>query len=168
MAAPLAIVAALGENRAIGLAGELPWRLPADLARFRRITLGHAVVMGRRTHESIGRALPGRMNIVLTRHAGYRAPGCRVARSLEHAVALAPEGGEVMVIGGVALFAEALPRARRLYLTWVHAAFAADTFFPEFDESAWIERARELHQADARNPHAYTFVVLERAPLPTG
>lgn len=158
----ISIIAALAENRVIGANNTLPWRLPNDLRHFRRLTTGHTVIMGRRNHESIGKPLPERTNIVITRNRAYRAPGCRVAHSLEEALAAAGDDPEVFVIGGAEIYREALPRADRMYLTLVHAEVPGDTFFPEFDWGEWREVTRAPHKADAQNPHAHSFVVLER------
>ncbi len=158
----VAIVVAMDEGRLIGVANRLPWRLPADLRHFRRLTWGRPVVMGRRTFESIGRPLPGRRNLVVSRQAGYAPQGVEVAPSLEAALERAG-GGEVMVIGGMSLYRQALPLARRIYLTEVHARFRGDAHFPELDLGAWREVAREDHPADGENPVPYSFVVLERA-----
>ena len=158
----LGIVVAMARNGVIGRDGTLPWHLPADLQRFRRLTLGKPIVMGRRTHESIGRVLPGRRNIVLSRDPAFRAAGCEVFASLEQALTALAEVEEVMVVGGAALYAEALPRAARLYLTEVEAEVAGDVRFPPFDRAAWREIERETHAADAANVHAWRFSVLER------
>ncbi|RDD62534.1 dihydrofolate reductase [Ferruginivarius sediminum] len=160
------LVVAADEQGGIGLDGGLPWRLPNDLKFFKRVTAGHPLVMGRRTHESIGRALPGRTNIVISRNPDYRPmTGCLKAGSLEEALSFAarePGGEEVMVIGGAEIFREALARAERIYLTRVHATVAADTFLPSVDPDEWRERWRESHAADECNPHAYSFILLER------
>jgi dihydrofolate reductase len=167
---PVALVVAADEADGIGRDGRLPWHLPGDLAFFKRVTMGCPLVMGRKTHESIGRALPGRRNIVVTRDRDYRpCTGAETAGSLEDALELARSGGPeavpeaVMVIGGAEIFAAALPQARRLYLTRVHATVACDTFLPAIDWSQWRETWRETHPADARNPYAYSFLLLERA-----
>ncbi len=166
----MALVVAMDEGRLIGVENRLPWRLPADLRHFRRLTWGRPVVMGRRTFESIGRPLPGRRNLVVSRQAadGRRgaSEGVEVTPSLEAALRRAWEqagGGEVMVIGGMSLYRQALPLARRIYLTEVHARFQGDAHFPELDPAGWREVAREDHPADAENPVPYSFVVLERA-----
>lgn len=138
----IALVAALARNRVIGAGNRLPWRLPEDLARFKRLTLGAPVIMGRKTHESIGRPLPGRRNIVVTRARNAAWEGCRVARSLDEAFALAADAPVAFVIGGAELYAQALPRADRLYFTLIDADYAGDTRFPEFDAAAWREVAR--------------------------
>lgn len=159
----LSLIAAVAQNRVIGVHNTLPWHLPADLKHFRRLTSGHPILMGRRNYESIGRPLPERDNIVITRQPDYRAPGCRVVHSLEAALAAASGAPEIFVIGGAELYAQTLARADRLYLTWVHAEIAGDTFFPEFDLHDWHENARERHEADERHAHPYSFVVLDRA-----
>ena len=159
----IAIVAAMDLNRLIGDGDRLPWRLPADMRRFRALTMGKPIIMGRRTHESIGRALPGRRNIVLSRNPEYRAPGCEVVASLEQALGTCEDADEPMVIGGVQLYAAALPRANRMYLTLLHGSFTGDTWFPEYDHRQWRELSREDHEADADTPCAFSFVDLERA-----
>jgi len=158
----LSVIVALARNGVIGRDGGLPWHLPADLKRFRAITMGKPIVMGRRTHVSIGRVLPGRRNIVLSRDTDFTAPGCEVYASLHAALAALGDVPETMIVGGAALYAEALPRAARLYLTEVDAEIAGDVHFPAIDRGAWHEVAREAHAADAANPYAYCFRVLER------
>ncbi len=158
----ITIVAAVSDNGVIGRAGRMPWHLPADLAHFKRITMAKPVIMGRRTFESIGCALPGRRNIVVTRRAGAVLQGTEVARSLDDALELVVDAEEVMVIGGSDLYREALPRARRMELTRVHADVEGDTWFPEFDKSQWRETARTERPADQRNVWALSFITLER------
>lgn len=162
----VSIIAAMAENRVIGRDNALPWHLPEDLKRFKRLTMGHAVIMGRRNYESIGHPLPGRKNIVVTHRKGYQAPGCVVVHSLDEALLAAGDDPEVFVIGGAELYAQWLPRAQRLYLTLVHAVVPGDTYFPEFDWSEWQEIAREWHAADSRHAYAYSFVVLDRKKPP--
>ncbi|MHB1239177.1 MAG: type 3 dihydrofolate reductase [Gammaproteobacteria bacterium] len=157
----LALVVAMAENRVIGAGQRLPWHLPADLRHFKAVTLGKTVIMGRRTYASIGRPLPGRRNIVVSRDPSRLAPGCIVAGSLEDALTAA-QGEEVMVIGGAQLYREALPRAQRIHLTLVHAMVEGDTWFPDLAPGAWRETGREEHPADPHNPHPMTFLVLER------
>jgi dihydrofolate reductase len=157
----LSIVVAMDRNRVIGRDGDLPWRLPADLRHFRALTMGKPVVMGRRTHASIGRPLPGRDNIVVSRDPLYRADGCTVVGSLASACKVAT-AGEVMVIGGASLYSEALAGAARIYLTEVHAEVAGDVRFPDFDRAEWRESERTDHPADAANDYPYSFVLLER------
>lgn len=158
----LSIIAALADNRVIGVRNTLPWRLPADLKHFRRLTTGHPVIMGRRNFESIGRALPERANIVVTRRSDYRAPGCTVVRSIEAALALANGAHEVFIIGGAEIYAQTLATVDRLYLTLVHATIPGDTFFPEVDWKTWREITRERHEADDKHAYAYSFVTLDR------
>jgi len=157
----ITLVAAMGRNRAIGRDGELPWRLPRELKHFRDTTMGRAIVMGRLTWRSIGRPLPGRQNIVVSRDPGFTAPGCEVAASLGEAVALA-RGDEVMVIGGGQLYAEALPVADRMVLTQVDCAPPADTWFPAWNAAEWREVSAREEAADADNPFAYRVVDLRR------
>jgi dihydrofolate reductase len=158
----VSLIVAMDRNRVIGTRGRLPWHIPEDLKRFRRLTLGHHVVMGRKTWESIGRALPGRTNIVVTRDRSFAAEGVLVAHSLEAALALAVGDAEVFVIGGGELYAQALPLADRLYVTEVHGDFAGDTRFPEPPAGAWREVSRE-HRAQAGAGYSgFEYVVLER------
>lgn len=159
---PITIVAAMDRERLIGDGDRLPWRLPADLRRFKAITMGKPIVMGRRTHESIGRPLPGRRNIVLSRREGYRAPGCEVFPDLDAALAGCDRGDEVMIIGGAEIYALALPRATRMYLTLLDGRFSGDTWFPEYDGSEWREIAREDNEAGDDAPCPYSFVDYER------
>jgi dihydrofolate reductase len=157
----ISLVAALARGRVIGIENRLPWHLPEDLQRFKRLTMGAPVVMGRKTHESIGRALPGRRNIVVTRQPRAAWNGCSVAHSLDEALALGSDAPEVFVIGGAELYAQALPRADRLYLTLVDADCSGDAFFPEFDPAAWRETARE--PGVSASGLGYTFVTYVRA-----
>jgi dihydrofolate reductase len=164
----LALIVAAARNRAIGLHNKMPWHLPEDLKYFKRVTLGKPVIMGRNTFESIGRPLPGRPNIVISRNAGYKADGITLVNSLEAALQAAaqllpPGVDEVMVIGGAQIYAQALPQTTRLYLTEVDAEPQADAFFPAIDRAGWRETARESYAACERNPYAYSFVVLDRA-----
>ena len=149
----------MARNRVIGRNNALPWRLPADLAHFKRVTMGHPVVMGRRTYESIGKALPGRKNIVVTRNRDFRAPGCTVVASLDEAWKAAGDADEVCVIGGTTLFEETLPLADAIHLTEVEADVEGDTFFPAFDRSEWRETEVARHGTDER--HAYPIRILE-------
>jgi dihydrofolate reductase len=156
----LALIAAVARNGVIGGGNTLPWRLPADLKRFRALTTGHAVIMGRRTWESIGRALPERQNIVVTRDPGYAADGASVQSSLDDALRAVTLPPPVFCIGGGELYALALPRAATLYLTEIDRAFEGDTRFPDFDRAAWREAAREEHRAP--EGFGYAFVTYER------
>jgi dihydrofolate reductase len=155
----ITLVVAAAANGVIGIDGGMPWHLPADLAHFKRVTLGKPVLMGRRTHESIGRPLPGRLNLVLSRRPGYQAEGCRAVASLGEALAVAAEARapELMVIGGAAVYAEAMPAADRILLTGVDAAPEGDTFFPEIDPREWDEVSCKHRPADERNPWSLSF-----------
>jgi dihydrofolate reductase len=153
----IVLIAAMDRNNAIGIDGALPWHLPDDLKRFKRLTLGHAMLMGRRTAQAIGRALPGRENLVLTRGATSPVPGMTIVRSLDHALALAE--GPLMVVGGGEVYALALPRATQLALTFVDTTLPrADAWFPAFERGQWREVARSHHPADARHAFAYDDV----------
>lgn len=152
----------MAEDRVIGAGGRLPWHLPADLRHFRALTLGKPIVMGRRTFESIGHPLPGRTNIVVTRDPEMRRAGISIAHGLEAALAMARPLGEVMVIGGAAIYARALPLCKRIYVTEIHAKLSGDTWFPDYDRDEWRECARTDHPPDPANRYSYSFVVLER------
>ncbi len=151
----------MARNRAIGLAGAMPWRLPGELAHFKETTMGKPIVMGRKTWESIGRALPGRQNIVVTRNREYRAEDCLVVQSLPLAIEGA-EGDEIMVIGGGQLYRQALPAADRMVLTLVDCTPAADTWFPEWNESEWTEISRRSQAIDENNELAFEIIELIR------
>ena len=157
----LHIVAAVASNGIIGARGKLPWHLPQDLQHFKRLTLGHPVIMGRRTWESLGRALPGRENIVVTRRRGYEAPGAAVASSLDAALALCAGEPIAFVIGGGELYAAALPLAAGLVLTEIHKDFEGDARFPDFDRAKWRETQRESHTA--ADGMRFDFVLYEPA-----
>lgn len=156
----LAAIVAMASNRCIGKDNTLPWRLPADLKRFKQLTMGHTLVMGRKTYESIGRPLPGRTMVVLTRQKDYAPEGVRVAHSLEQALELA-RGGEVFIAGGADLYQQTLERLGRLYLTRIERDYAGDTFFPEVDLSGWRLVEEEHHPATATEP-PFTFLTYER------
>ncbi len=158
----IVLVAAVAENGMIGRNGAMPWRLPADLAHFKRVTMGHPIVMGRRTYEAIGRALPGRRNIVVTRNPRFSAPGVEAAASLERALALAGDAEQVMVIGGAELYRAALPLANRIHLTRVHARPEGDTRFPELDASEWREVSCRTRPTDPDNAFGLSFIELQR------
>lgn len=157
----LVLLAALDRNRAIGKDNALPWHLPDDLKRFKRLTLGHPVVMGRKTYESIGRPLPGRTNLVVTRDRDLAIAGTIVVHSLEDALAAAGNAPEIFVIGGEQIYQLALPHADRLELTEIDTAIEADAWFPEWDRTAFRETARESH-ADAATGLAFSFVTYDR------
>jgi len=158
----VSLIAAMAENRVIGVGNTLPWHLPADLKHFRQITTGHHVIMGRRNYESIGKPLPNRINIVVTRNRHFRAPGCVVAHSFEEALERARADPEIFIIGGAEIYRQAFNRADRLYLTLVHANIVGDTYFPPFDPDQWDEIKREQHEADDKNPYAYSFLMYDR------
>ncbi|MCW8872747.1 MAG: dihydrofolate reductase [Xanthomonadales bacterium] len=160
----ITIIAAMGRNRAIGMNGQLPWHLPRELRHFKEATMGKPIVMGRRTWQSIGRALPGRQNLVITRDPGFRADGCDVVHSLDRAIARAV-GAEVMIIGGGQLYREAISHADRMILTLVHCEPAADTWFPEWDERTWRRLAVRMEQADEQNAFDYEVIELTRQPV---
>jgi len=168
--AELAVIVAAADNDVIGREGDLPWHLSADLKHFKHLTMGKPLVMGRKTYESIGRPLPGRTSIVVTRDSGWSAPGVLVAHDPDSAVALAGEvadadgAGEVMVIGGAELYAQLLPRASRLYLTRVHLSAEGDTTLPPISWDQWREVAREEHGPAAGAPCGYSFLVYSRVP----
>jgi dihydrofolate reductase len=155
----LTLIAAVAENGVIGRDGALPWRLPDDLKRFRRLTLGNTVLMGRKTFDSLGKPLDGRSNWVLSRDPAFASPQVRVFRELAEALAAEPQG-ELLVIGGGELYRQALPWAQRLELTLVHAAPPGDAWFPAYDPAQWHEAARTDHVADERHSCAYSFVTL--------
>ena len=154
---PLALVVAMTSDRVIGRDGDMPWHIPEDLKHFRRVTVGHAIIMGRKTHESIGRPLPKRRNIVLTRNDEARFDGCEVAHSLDAAIQLARQGGdeEPRIVGGGAIYEMALPLATKLFLTEVDLDVEGDTFFPVYDPSEW-------HEVDRREGEGVTYRTLER------
>jgi len=160
----ITLVAAMGRDRAIGLDGALPWHLPRELRHFKETTMGKPIVMGRRTWQSIGRALPGRQNLVVTRDPSLRAEGCEIAHSLGEAVTRSV-GPEVMVIGGGQLYREALPHADRMILTLVDHEAVADTWFPEWDPGEWSEVTLRNERADENNPYDYRVIELTRKPV---
>jgi len=160
MPAELSLIVATERHLGIGVRNTLPWRLPEDLAFFKRTTSGHAIIMGRKTFESIGRPLPGRRNIVITRNPGWRHEGVEAVSSLEAAAALAGPV-EAFVIGGAQIYSEALPLATRLIVTEIDATFDCDAFFPQIDHQLWSETSREPHHAAAQG-FDYAFVIYQR------
>ena len=159
----LSIIAAMSEDRVIGKNGKLPWHLPADLKYFKSLTLGHAVIMGRKTYESIGKPLPQRKSIVLSRTQDIANGHMTTARDLDEAIDLVPGDAEVFVIGGSEVFRQALPRADRMYITVVHTTVpGGDAFFPHFDENDWKLASERRLPADEKNEHAMTFRMYER------
>lgn len=158
----ISLIAAMSANRVIGNAGKIPWKMPADMKHFRDITRDKPVIMGRRTFESIGHALPERTNIVMTRDRTMHAEGCRIGNSREEAIALAGNADEIMVIGGEVIYKEFLSLAHRIYLTIIDVELRGDAFFPEINFAEWQETSREEHKSDEKNPYAYTFITLEK------
>tara|TARA_R110000772_G_scaffold216990_1_gene327412 strand:+ start:118 stop:633 length:516 start_codon:yes stop_codon:yes gene_type:complete len=164
----LSLIVAMAQNRVIGINNNLPWHLSEDLKYFKRVTMGKAIIMGRKTYESIGKPLPGRTNIVVTRNQDYTADGVKVVHSLDEAIqlseniALIDGSEEAMLIGGAELYQQALSKAHRLYLTEVHAEVQGDAYFPDFDRNEWQETGREDFHAVDPNPYDYSFIVLER------
>ncbi len=162
----VSLIVAMAQNGVIGRGNALPWHLPEDLKRFKATTMGKPMLMGRRTFESIGRALPGRLNLVLTRDRRWCAAGVGVVHSVEEALARAGEAEELMVIGGAEIYRLVMPFARRIYLTHVQADVAGDTFFPAFDPTQWVDVQCDAYPADERNSYPVTFVTLERRSAP--
>ncbi len=158
----LSIVVAMDSNRLIGKDNGLPWHLPADLAFFKKLTTGNTILMGRKTFDSIGRPLPNRRNIIITRNADIEIAGCEVVNSIEKALSLVQSETEVMVIGGAKLYQQILPIADRLYITQVEGEFDGDTYFPPYDEKNWRQVSCESHLADKKNNHPCHFVVFEK------
>jgi dihydrofolate reductase len=162
----ISLIAAMADDRAIGIENRLPWKLPADMKWFRLHTLGKPIIMGRKTFESFGgRPLPERTNIVITGDESYQAEGALVVHSIEAALAAAGEVEEVMIIGGESFYKQMLPRAERFYLTRVHGSFEADAWFPEFDEGQWRELEHTEYPADEKNPYACSFIILQRESI---
>lgn len=160
----ISLIAAMGRNRVIGTHNKLPWDMPADMKRFRHLTRGKPIIMGMKTFVSIGRVLPDRLNIVLTRDPDWQAPeGAITAHSPEEAIKIAEGHEEVMVIGGEQIFRIFLPLAHKIYLTLIEHDFEGDARFPEFDIKDWRETERIPHEADEKNPYPYTFLTLKRA-----
>lgn len=158
----LTLIAARARNGVIGRNNQMPWKIPGEQAYFKRMTMGHPIVMGRKTWESIGRPLPGRRNIVITRDRAYSAIGADVVGSLDEALSLAGAADEIFVIGGGQLYAEAMSRASRLLLTEIDADFDGDTFMPAPDRTQWRETSRENHPPTGDRAFGYSFVVYER------
>jgi len=158
----LSIIVAMDRNRLIGRNNELPWRLPADLQHFKKTTLGKPIIMGRKTWESLGRALPGRINIVITRKHDYRAAGAVVVHSLHEALSAAGDAEEAMIIGGADLYAQALPAADRLYLTRVDGEFEGDAWFPQLDEAQWRVEQKTHFEKDDKNEFSCEFIIMTR------
>ncbi len=160
----VSIIAAMDRKRGIGVDNRLPWRLSADLKRFRELTMGHHIIVGRKTFESIGKPLPGRRMIVVTRDRSYKSEGCDIADSIEDAITLASERGEseVFICGGAEIYAQSIKVTDRMYLSLVDAEVLADTFFPEFDDREWSEQESFYQPADEKNQYPFTFKLLVR------
>lgn len=160
----LNLIAALAKNRVIGIENRLPWKLPEDLAHFKALTIGHPILMGRKTFESLGRPLPGRRNIVITRNADYAPVGCEIAPSIPAAIDLCEGAQEIFFIGGAELYKQVLPLVDRMYLTEVQIEAQGDAWFPEFDIKAFREQSREAHTGEKGDRLRFDFVVYERSP----
>ena len=158
----ISLIAAIGKNNIIGVDNKLPWKLSADLKRFRHITSGKPVIMGRKTFESIGKPLPNRTNIIITRDKNYKADGCTVVHSADEALKAAHGNNEIMVIGGEQIFREFLPIATKMYLTFIDKEFKGDVYFPEYNENEWKEVFREEHEEDGLR---YVFVDLVKLDI---
>ncbi len=158
----ISLVAAMTENYCLGLNNKMPWHLPADLAHFKQLTLHKSIIMGRKTYESIGKALPNRHNIIITRQSDFNAPDCTIVSSLEQALQTYSAEEELMIIGGAQIYQQALPVADRLYLTLIHTMIEGDAYFPHWDAKQWQEVSREIHPADEHNAYAYDFLTLKR------
>ncbi len=158
----ISAIVAMSENRVIGKNNQLPWYLPADLKHFKKVTMGKPILMGRKTYESIGRPLPGRSNIVITRDTHYVAPGCVIVHSIEQALEVARGSDEVFLIGGALLFQEMLPMTHRLYMTLIHQSIEGDVFFPEINAKEWEEKEHTHCEQDTENKYSYSFLIFDR------
>jgi dihydrofolate reductase len=158
----ISLIVAKSKNNVIGKNNQLPWHLPADLQYFKRLTMGHHMIMGRKTFESIGKPLPGRTSIVITSNKDYSAPGCVIVHSLKEAINAAKKDEEVFIIGGAAVFSEALHLADIVYLTEIHENFEGDVYFPELDFLNWKLVKKEHHNPDEKNKYSYSFAQYER------
>ena len=158
----LSIIAAMDRNRLIGNNNQLPWHLPVDFAHFKSVTMGKPIIMGRKTFESIGKPLPGRTNIVLSRDPGTKYDGAECVTSFEGAVSVVPDAEEIMVIGGSTIYEMLMPLVDRMYLTYVESEFEGDAWFPEFDQQQWRETSSEYRQANDKNAYDCRFVTLEK------
>lgn len=162
MKPPLSILVAVAQNGVIGVNNSLPWRCPEDLKRFKALTMGHHMIMGRKTFESIGKPLPGRTTVVVTRNRELQIAGCTVVHSLDEAIAACGTDEEIFIVGGAELYAQALPRVETLYVTEIGLDVAGDAHFPRLDTTEWRELARETHHQDAPQPLDYAFVTYRR------
>ena len=158
----LSIIVAMDKNQLIGKNNALPWHLPADLAYFKRVTTGKTVLMGRKTYDSIGKPLPNRRNMIISRNAEFQARGCEVVDSIDAALMLIKDDTEVMIMGGACFYQQILPMVDRLYITEVGGEFTGDAYFPKFNRHHFIEISRESYQPDEKNIYAYNFTILQR------
>ena len=158
----LALIVATDETGLIGKDNDLPWRLSADLQYFKRITMGKQIIMGRRTHESIGRPLPGRENIIITSDTQYQAQGCTVTHTIEQALSLCSDAEEAIIMGGASLYEQCLSQVEMIYLTQVHATLQGDTWFPAWNKNEWNLISEHSYPADDKNQYPYSFMVYER------
>ncbi len=158
----VSLIVAMANNRVIGVNNTLPWHLPADLKHFKALTMGHHIIMGRKTYESIGRPLPGRTTVIVTRNATLKMGSCLVAHSLEEAIYLSSKDNEIFIVGGAEIYAHALPIADKLYLTEVQKDVVGDARFPDFNLSEWQEISRETHQQESPEPLEFHFVEYQR------
>ncbi len=159
----LSILVAMAQNRTIGINNTLPWHIPEDLKRFKALTMGHHMIMGRKTFDSIGKPLPGRTTVIVTRNQGLKIEGCVIAHTLAEAIAVSAGDDEIFVIGGAEIFAAALPLADTLYFTEIQQDVTGDVFFPTFDKSVWVEVARETRSQEIPQPLEYHFVTYQRS-----
>ena len=159
----VSLIVAMAKNRVIGVNNTLPWHLPADLKRFKSLTMGHHIVMGRKTYESIGKPLPGRTSVVVTRNPDYSVPGVIMENSLEAAIAACGDDEDIFVIGGAELYRQAVTLADRIYLTEIEAEISGDAHFTELDSKQWQETGRESHDRDEKNAYKYHFVIYDRS-----
>ena len=160
----ISIIAAVADNGVIGRDNTLPWYLPQDLRYFKSVTMGHPVIMGRKNYEDIGKPLPGRLNVIISRDKSFVAEGCVVAHSIEEAISAAGTNKEVFVIGGAQIYRLFLPFAKKMYITEVHTEAQGDIKFPDFDKTLWKPVSREDYKADSSNPYDFSFVLYERVP----
>ncbi len=158
----ITIIAAVAEQNALGKDNQLIWHLPADLKRFKQVTSNHHVIMGRKTYESLGKPLPNRTNIIITRNGDFKADGCVIVNSLEQAIEASKEDRNPYILGGAEIYKQAIEIVDKLDLTFVHHTFDADVFFPEIDPKIWKETSREDFKADDKNNYAFSFVTFER------
>ena len=158
----ISLIVAMDQNGLIGSNNDLPWRLSSDLKQFKAITMGSPIIMGRKTHESIGRPLPGRTNVIVTRNTQYHADGCEVIHDLSDIESFCKGHHEIFIMGGAELYKQSLHLIDRIYLTEVHAQLDGDTYFPEFDRAHWQEVERQDFTADDKNDYDYSFVVMDR------